>query len=330
MKFLFYKKKTFIKSNNPLFFLYFCIMKDKLYLIDGMSIAFRAFYAMAQSNFANKNNEPTGAIFGFANMVTTLLERLEPQNIAVCFDCREKTFRHNLYTEYKANRTAFPEELGLQLPYIKSFLDLAGINRIEFPGYEADDIIGTYCNQCLLNGWEVYCWTTDKDFYQLLDKGINIIRNPKDRKEDFEVIAVDDVKEIFGVCADDVIDYLALIGDASDNVPGIKGIGEKTAIPLIEQYKTIENIYENIDKIDKPRLKKMLLEGKEDAYLSKKLVTIDKNVPLEISYNKLDRKEADYLGLDDFFSKLGLRQLRERWKVIQIKNLKSENQATLW
>lgn len=305
-------------------------MENKLYLIDGMAIAFRAYFAMAKSNFVNKNNEPTGAIFGFANMITTLLERLEPQNIAVCFDCREKTFRHNLYTDYKANRTAFPEELGIQLPYIKKFLDLAGINRIEFPGYEADDIIGTYCNQCSLNGWEAYCWTTDKDFYQLLDNGINIIRNSKERKEDFEIINASNVKKIFGVCADEVIDYLALIGDASDNIPGVRGIGEKTAIPLIEEYKTIENIYINIDRIDKPRLKKMLLEGKEDAYLSKKLLTIDKNVPLEVSYDKLYRKEINYSDIDDFFSKLGLQQLREKWKTSQIKNIKSDAQPTLW
>jgi len=304
-------------------------MKNKLYLIDGMSVAFRMYFAMAKSNFVNKNNEPTGAIFGFANMITNLLERLEPQNIAVCFDCREKTFRHNLYSEYKANRTAFPEELGVQLPYIKSFLDLVGISRIEFPGYEADDIIGTYCNQCLLNDWEVYCWTTDKDFYQLLDKGINIIRNSKIREE-FEVIDVDSVKKVFGVCADEVIDYLALIGDASDNIPGVKGIGEKTAIPLIEQYKTIENIYQNIDKIDKPRLKQMLLEGKENAYLSKKLLAINKSVPLETSYDKLYRKEVNYAELDAFFAELGLQQLRGRWKGNQLKNIRSETTATLW
>ena len=303
-------------------------MKQKLYLIDGMSIAFRAYFAMAQSNFTNKNNEPTGAVFGFASMLTNLLEKLNPKYIAICFDCKEKTFRHNLYPNYKANRAEFPEELGLQLPYIKQFLDLIGISRIELPGYEADDIIGTYCRKGFENNWEVFCWTIDKDFYQLLNENINIIRNSKEKnKNDFEVIGVNDIKNIFGVRADEVIDYLALIGDSSDNIPGVKGIGEKTAIPLIEKYKTIENIYKNINQIDKERVKNLLIEGKENAYLSKKLVTIDKNVPLEINCDNLDIKEVNYEGLYELFSHLDLKQLMGKWKILQIKNIKKDSPA---
>jgi len=299
-------------------------MKQKLYLVDGMSIAFRGYFAMSQSNLKNKNNEPTGAIFGFVGMLTTLLEKIDPENVAVCFDCREKTFRHKLYPEYKANRAAFPEELGQQLPYIKQFLDLIGVSRIELPGYEADDIIGTYCRECVENDWEVFCWTIDKDFYQLLNNNVNIIRSAKD-KDYFEIISNNDVKRLFGVCANDVIDYLSLIGDSSDNIPGVKGIGEKTATPLIEKYKTIENIYANIDKIDKLRVKKLLLENKESAFLSKELVTINKNVPLELNYDKLNRKEVNYVELDDFFSHLDLRQLRGRWKALQIRKIKKSS-----
>jgi len=297
-------------------------MEHKLYLIDGMSIAFRMYYAMAQNNLTNKNNEPTGAIFGFANMITTFLEKLTPVNIAVCFDCKAKTFRHKLYPEYKANRTEFPDDLGVQLPYIKQFLDFIGINRVEIPGYEADDIIGTYSKDASRSGMEIFCWTNDKDFYQILDKNTNIIRNNKEKGNgNFEIIKLNDVKKIFGVEADEVVDYLALIGDSSDNIPGIKGIGKKTAIPLIEKYKTIENIYENIEKIDKPRIKKLLQEGKNNAFLSKTLVTIDKNVPIENDYTTLKRKTVNYMDLDSFFSYLGLQQLRERWlynKNIQI------------
>ena len=301
-------------------------MKQKLYLIDGMYIAFKSYYAMAQSNLINKNNEPIGAIFGFVSTITSLLEKLEPQNIAVCFDSKEKTFRHKLYSEYKANRVAFPEELRVQLPYIKDFLDLIGVNRIELPGYEADDIIGTYCKNGAANNWEVYCWTTDKDFYQLLENNVNIIR-PSKVQNDFEIINVNDVKGIFGVAADEVVDYLALIGDNADNVPGVKGIGEKTAIPLIEKYKTIENIYANIENIDNPRLKKLLETGKENAYLSKKLVTIDRDVPIETNYDCLERRKVDYIELDNLFSKLGLRQHREKWKSLQIKDIKKNSDS---
>jgi DNA polymerase-1 len=302
-------------------------MKKKLYLIDGMSIAFRAYFAMSQNNFTNKSGEPTGAIFGFVNIITSLLDKLAPKNIAVCFDCREKTFRRKLYANYKANRAEFPEELGVQLPYIKQFLDLIGIDRIELAGYEADDIIGTFSRIASENDVEVFCYTTDKDFYQLLNSNVNIIRNTREKgKEDFEIIRIGDVKEKFGVNTDEVVDYLALIGDVADNVPGIKGVGKKTAIPLIEKYKNIENIYANIDEIEKPRLKKLLENGKENAFLSKKLVTIDRNVPLDVSYEALNRKNVNYVELDALFSHLGLRQQREKWKVFQLKDINNEQQ----
>jgi len=309
-------------------------MDNRLYLIDGMYIAFRAYYAMSQGNFMSKSNVPTGAILGFCHMITTLLERLNPTNIAVCFDCRAKTFRSDIYVDYKANRVDFPEDLGVQLPYIKDFLDLIGVNRVELSGYEADDIIGTYSSIASGVGMEVYCWSNDKDFYQLLDNNVSILRNSRDRGgSEFDVIRFSDVKGIFGVHSDEVVDYLSLIGDASDNVPGVRGIGEKTAVPLIERYKTIENIYANIDNIDNLRIKKLLQDGKDNAFLSKRLVTIDRNVPLEKDYTSLKRRAVDYIGLEELLSSLGLRQLRERWlrnKHTDNTNTNTESELTLW
>lgn len=302
----------------------------KLYLIDGMSVAFRAYYAMEQSGLANQDGLPTGAIFSFVNIITSFLEKLHPVNIAVAFDCRQPTFRHKLYPEYKANRREFPEDLGTQLPYIKDFLRLIGITCIEQPGYEADDIIGTLSVQAAQNGMEVYCLTSDKDFYQLLNESVSVLRISKNTT-DLELVKVGDVKGKFGVEASQVIDYLALIGDTSDNVPGVKGVGEKTAIPLLEQFGTLENIYKNIDKIEKERVKSLLVAGKDTAILSKELVTIDTAVPLgsisnedlshqaiaesnrtESSLNLLALKDTNYEELDKFFNQLNFKQLREK------------------
>ena len=285
----------------------------KLFLIDGMSLAFRAYHAMNETRLTNKNNEPTGAVYGFVNIITSFLEKEKPENIAVAFDCRQPTFRHKIFEQYKANRKEFPEDLAVQLPYIKNFLEFLGIPCIEKPGFEADDIIGTLAANASNNEVEVYCVTSDKDFFQLLNENVFILRNKKSSSE-LEVISKNDVKEKFGVEAHQVVDYLALIGDASDNVPGVKGIGEKTAIPLIEQFNDIETIYNKIDEIEKERTKKLLLESKDLAFLSKELVTIKTDVELGFEYNSLIKQETSFDELDELFQHLGFKHLREKWK----------------
>ncbi|MDR0927655.1 MAG: DNA polymerase I [Ignavibacteria bacterium] len=290
----------------------------KLYLIDGMSVAFRAYHAFGDTPLTNKDGLPTGAILGFANIITGFIEKEKPDNIAVCFDCRQPTFRHQLYPEYKANRKAFPEDLGVQLPYIKRFIELIGIRNIEMPGFEADDIIGTI-SHIASGDMQVYCLTSDKDFFQLLNDNVFLLRNKKG-STDFEVIGVNDVKERFGVRALQVVDYLALIGDTSDNIPGVKGIGEKSAIPLIEDYNTLENVYDNLDKIEKARTRKLLQEGKDSAFLSKTLVTIKTDIELPFEIDDLMRTDINTAELDALFKELGFTQLRKKWKTFPIKN----------
>ncbi len=287
----------------------------KLYLVDGMSLVFRAYYAMEKSQLSNKKGEPTGAIFGFANIITSLLEKEKPENIAVVFDCQAPTFRHEIYDQYKANRKKFPEDLALQMPHIKRFLDLIGLRRIEKAGFEADDIIGTLAKKNAVNNVQVYCYTADKDFFQILQENIFLMRSSKNTNE-FELIASENVKGKFGVLSSQVIDYLALIGDSSDNVPGVKGIGEKSAIPLIEEFGSLENIYENIDKIAKPAIKNKLIENKKMAFLSKELVTINTDVEiseLNAAFEMLKLNQPDFSELDKMFAELGFKQLREKW-----------------
>ncbi|MFP4543303.1 MAG: DNA polymerase I [Candidatus Kapaibacterium sp.] len=284
----------------------------KLYLIDGMSLVFRAYHAMFRSNLTSPEGMPSGAVFGFINILTNMLEKENPDRIAVVFDRHEPTFRHEMYEAYKANRDEFPEDLGPQLALIKEMLDHLNIPRLEKPGYEADDLIGTLSNRASQKGWEVYCLTSDKDFYQLVNDHVKIYK-PRTKGE-FEIIGYEGVKEKFGVKPPQVIDVLALIGDASDNVPGVKGIGEKTAIPLIQEYGSLEALYDNLDKVTKKAVKTKLENNRDSAFLSKKLVTIITDIELDIDYEDCVWQEPSYEKLDELFAKLGFKQMREKWR----------------
>ena len=285
----------------------------KLFLIDGMSVVFRAYHAMSASGLKNSLGEPTGAVFAFTNIITSLMERYTPENIAVVFDRAEPTFRHVMYPLYKANRDAFPEELVPQLARIKEFLDLISMPRIEKAGFEADDIIGTLAKKASAEGYQVICLTSDKDYYQLVEGNISLLK-PGRKGEDFEVVNIPQVIEKFGVTPAQVIDVLALIGDASDNVPGVKGVGEKTAIPLIQEYGNVENLYENLDKIEKASVKTKLETSRDMAFLSKTLVTIDVNVPLDFTHLNCVPEPAKFKELDAYFSMMNFNTIRAKWR----------------
>ncbi|MCX7879739.1 MAG: DNA polymerase I [Ignavibacteria bacterium] len=281
------------------------MQRKKVYLIDGMSVVFRAYYAMSRSGLkSSKTGEPTYAVYAFVNILTSLLEKENPEYIAVVFDSREPSFRHKMFKEYKANRLAFPEDLAPQLERIKEFLDAMRIKRLEIPGYEADDIIGSLAKKFEKQGLTVICLTNDKDFYQLVGENILIYKSGKDVVENFEIIDNSKVQEKFGVPPEKVVDVLAIVGDSVDNVPGVKGIGEKSAIPLIQRYGSLENLFENISLIEKEALRKKLIENREMAFLSKKLVTIETNIPLDLHLEQLKKDEPDKAKLLKFFETL--------------------------
>jgi DNA polymerase-1 len=286
---------------------------NKLYLIDGMSVVFRAYHAMAASGLKTATGEPSGAVFAFSNIITALMEKYNPKHIAVVFDRAEPTFRHIMYPEYKANRAEFPQELVPQLYRIKELLDLLNIPRVELAGYEADDIIGTLAKNASKDGWEVVCITSDKDYYQLVDENISLMK-PGKRGEDFDIVNIPQVIEKFGVLPLQVIDVLGLIGDSSDNVPGVKGIGEKTAIPLVQQFGSIENIYQNLASIERVSVRTKFENSREIADLSKVLVTIDVNVPLDITIHDCVPKNVKYNELDNFFGIMGFNTIRAKWR----------------
>ncbi|MFH1050555.1 MAG: DNA polymerase I [bacterium] len=286
---------------------------EKLYLVDGMSLVFRAYHALASTGLKSASGEPTAAVFGFVNIITSLIEKEKPERIIVVFDRKEPTFRHIKYPLYKANRDEFPEELVPQMTRIKEFLDYANIPRTELAGYEADDVIGTLSKVASDKGNEVVCITADKDFYQLVNDKVKLYKPSRVKRDDFDIVDIEAVNKKFGVSPDKVIDVLAILGDTSDNVPGVKGIGEKTAIPLIQQYGTVENLYEHINEIKRQAVKDKLIENKDNALLSKDLVTIVTDAPIDLSYLDAKINNPDYKKIDVFFTTLGFRTIREKW-----------------
>ncbi|MCX8050754.1 MAG: DNA polymerase I [Chlorobi bacterium] len=292
-------------------------MAKTLYLLDAMSLVFRAYYAMKRGRrpLHSPAGEPTGAVFGYANMLTALLERYDPEYIACVFDTKEPTHRHDAYAEYKAHREPFPEELVPQLDRIKELTDALGIARIELPGYEADDIIGTLATRAAAEGFDVYCVTSDKDFYQLVSDRIKLLK-PNGGGSDYEVHGVEQCYERFGVAPERVVEVLALMGDSSDNIPGVHGVGEKTARALIAEYGTLEQLYAHLDEIAKPSLRQRLEEDRQQAFLSRELARIHRDVELPIGIAECRRRPPDTEQLMALFDTLGFRQLRARWESI--------------
>lgn len=284
---------------------------SKIYLIDGMSVVFRAYHAMSQADLSAPDGTPTGALFGFTNIISSILDKEQPEYFSVVFDMDGKTFRHDQYEDYKANREEMPDDLCEQIPKIKEMLDLMNIPRVEKSGFEADDIIGTIAKEAGDDGWEVICVTNDKDFFQLVNDKVTLYR-PRPKGE-VDIIDHDKVIEKFGVAPDKVIDVMALIGDKVDNVPGVKGIGEKTAAPLIQEYGSLEALYENLDKIDKKSIRTKLENDRENAFMSKDLVTIKTDVELEVKFDAMKRGTPKYKELDEFFKGVGFNTLRKQW-----------------
>ena len=273
-----------------------------LILVDGNNLLFRSYYATAYNGNFMKNSKgfPTNGLFGFTNMINKILEEEKPTHIIVAFD-KGKTFRHEKYKDYKAGRIEMPDELKVQFPVAKELLTKMGITYYEIENYEADDIIGTFAEFC--ENDPEYTGTiisSDKDLLQLVTKTVNIKLL---KSKDYIRYTEKSFKEEWGIDPINIIDLKALMGDSSDNIKGVKGIGEKGALKLLHEYKTLDGIYQNIDKIKGTTQAKLIL-GKEDAYESYELATIYKEVPMEININDLEYKEPNIEELNKMYEEL--------------------------
>ncbi|HXV28484.1 MAG TPA: DNA polymerase I [bacterium] len=260
----------------------------KLFLIDGSSFCYRAYYAIR--SLSNSKGEPTNAIYGFITMMRKLIQDTQPDYLAMCFDRKEPTFRHKQYKEYKAHRKPMPEDLVQQLEPIKEFCRAYRFPLFELAGYEADDLIGTLAKKGEKEGLDVFIVTGDKDAMQLVDDKIKIL-NPHKENLIFDTEAVK--KRFDGIGPDKVVDLMALMGDASDNIPGVPGIGEKTAIRLIQEFGSVENLLEHVGRVRSKPQQALLKENEKSALLSKDLARIDTGVPLSFDWDDIKIKPPD-------------------------------------
>ncbi|USK79030.1 DNA polymerase I [Peribacillus frigoritolerans] len=296
-------------------------MDKKLVLIDGNSIAYRAFFALPLLN--NDKGVHTNSVYGFTMMLNRILEEEKPTHILVAFDAGKTTFRHASFKEYKGGRQKTPPELSEQFPFIRELLDCFQIKRYELENYEADDIIGTLSLQAEKDGFEVKVISGDKDLTQLSSPSTTVSITKKGITE-IEEYTPKHIHEKYGLSPLQIIDLKGLMGDASDNIPGIPGVGEKTALKLLHQFETVENLLQSIDEVSGQKLKEKIEEHKDLALLSKELATITREAPLEVSVN-----ETEYTGMDQdrvisFYKELGFSTLLDKLDVTESVPLEQE------
>ncbi len=282
---------------------------EKILIVDGSSLFFRAFYALPL--LQTKKGIYTNAIYGFVMMLENAIEKINPDYVAVCFDRKGKTFRHNEYKDYKGTRQKTPSELDQQFPLVMEVLKLMNIRTLDSDIYEADDIAGTLSKIAEEQGIESYMLTGDKDYFQLIDKNSKVLFTKKGITE-MDIYDLEKFKEEYEISPMEFIDLKGLMGDTSDNIPGVKGIGEKTGLKLIREFGSIENIYENIDKVNGAKLVEKLENEKPQAFLSKRLATIIRNVPLEITLDDLKKVDYDYESLIKMYEEFEFNSLLKR------------------
>ena len=285
--------------------------RKRLFLIDGYALLFRAHYAMIRNPLITTAGQHTSALFGFINMVFRLIRQENPDYLAAAFDRKEKTFRHERYPEYKANRDEMPQELQDQLDHLWKLLAAMNLPNISKAGFEADDVIGTLAKEGEAVGLDVFIFSGDKDFAQLITEHV-FLYSPIVRSSEINIIDPEGVKEKWGVPPEKFIDYLGLMGDASDNIPGVMGVGKKTAAKLLQEYGSLETALENAENVKNKRVREGLLNGVENAHLSKELVTIITDMDLDCDISKFDRKEFDINALTDLFVELEFNALLDQ------------------
>ncbi len=286
-------------------------MQKKLFLLDAFALVFRAYYALIRNPRITSKGRNTNAQFGFTNTLIDLINNQKPTHMAVCFDTHALTERHIDFADYKANRQETPEDILSAVPDIKRIIEALNIPVVAIDGYEADDVIGALAKQAEKEGYEVFMVTPDKDYGQLVSENIKIYKPPY-QGGSIEILGPTEVCEKWGIKnVSQVIDILGLMGDAVDNIPGIKGIGEKTAAKLLQEYDTLENILANADNI-KGSVGEKIRAGKEMAILSKKLATIIINVPTEFHEENFRIKEMNREALKEVFIELEFKALSKR------------------
>lgn len=291
-------------------------MPPILYLIDGHALAYRTYFAITagmSDRMQTRSGEPTAGIFGFANVLMRLLEQEKPEYLAVAFDTG-KTFRNELYPEYKATRAKMPDDLRPQIERIRQMIDTFHLPRLEMEGVEADDVLGSVATQAVEQGLGVKIITGDRDLLQLVNDRI-IVSLPGSRLADSKNYSTADVKEYLGVDPEQVVDYKALVGDTSDNIPGVPGIGPKTAVSLLETYKTLDNLYQHIDEIPGKTGEKLRV-GKESAYMSQELARIKKDVGVRLVLEEARTDHLDIPAVENLFRDLEFRTLIPRLRMI--------------
>ncbi|MBM4762524.1 DNA polymerase I [Bacillus sp. B15-48] len=296
-------------------------MANKLVLIDGNSIAYRAFFALPLLN--NDKGVHTNAVYGFTMMLMRILEDENPTHILVAFDAGKTTFRHATYTEYKGGRQKTPPELSEQFPFIRELLKAYGIPQYELENYEADDIIGTLATKAEQAGFEVKVISGDKDLTQLSTEKITINITKKGITE-IEQYTPEHINEKYGLTPEQIVDMKGLMGDASDNIPGVPGVGEKTAIKLLKEFGTVENLLQSIDSVSGKKLQEKLHEFKDQAMMSKNLATITKEAPVEVVLTELEYEGYEAEKLAKIFKELGFQSLLEK-----MDGLKTDDPADL-
>ena len=283
-------------------------MKPKLFLLDAFSLIFRSYWAFIHNPVRDPEGQNISAVFGFLSTVISLLDKHKPENFAVVMDSPGATFRHDMYPEYKANREKAPDDLSPQVPVIKEFLKVLGVNIIISEGYEADDLMACAARKGSLEGFQSYIISADKDLMQTVTNDIHMLRPEKGEYID---IGPDQVVEKMGVRSDQIVDYLSLVGDSADNIPGVRGIGPKTAVTLLQKFDTLDGIYANVDSCTKGQIQK-LTDSRENAYLSRKLILLNYDKEKDITISDFSLEKLDLSAIIPLLQKYGLNRLISR------------------
>ena len=283
--------------------------KKKIVLLDGNSLAYRAFFALPL--LTNDTGIHTNAVYGFTMMLQNILAEEKPSHILVAWDAGKTTFRHSTFSEYKGGRQKTPPELSEQFPYIRKLLNAFQITQYELDQYEADDIIGTLSKSADKEGVEVVIISGDKDLTQLASDYTTVCITRKGIT-DLEKYTPEHVLEKYGITPPQIIDMKGLMGDASDNIPGVPGVGEKTALKLLKEYGTVEKVYESLDSVSGKKLKENLTENEEQAFMSKKLATIEVDAPIEITIEDLTYPGPNEENVIKIYEELKFKTLLEK------------------